>query len=80
MGPVLKTTTTGVCAHKPPCPSPSAPDHGAARVRTHVPDHGYVLLCNGVLRMEDTGEVLPNGDAVEPHRLPLTLTCRPVAR
>ncbi|MEU0119078.1 DUF5999 family protein [Streptomyces bobili] len=26
------------------------------------------LLCNGVLLFEDTGEILPNGKIVAPHR------------
>ncbi|XMN04629.1 DUF5999 family protein [Streptomyces griseobrunneus] len=72
MGPLPKNTP-GVCAHKPPCPAATDSDHGAAKVRMHVPGQGYVVLCNGVLRMEDTGEVLPNGNAVEPHRIALTV-------
>jgi len=26
------------------------------------------LLCNGVLLFEDTGELLPNGEVIPPHR------------
>jgi hypothetical protein len=32
-------------------------------------DQGWVLLCNGVVLFEDTGELLPDGRAVPPHRL-----------
>lgn len=34
---------------------------------TH-PEQGWSLLCNGVVLFEDTGEVLPNGDVIGPHR------------
>ncbi|MFJ8762102.1 DUF5999 family protein [Streptomyces cyaneofuscatus] len=77
----LPKNTPRVCAHKPRCPAPTAPDHGAARVKAHLPDQGYALLCNGVVRMEDTGEVLPNGDVVAPHRIPLIAAgARPLTR
>jgi hypothetical protein len=32
------------------------------------PEQGWSLLCNGVLLFDDTGEVLPNGDVIAPHR------------
>ncbi|MCW2607984.1 MAG: hypothetical protein JWO60_2677, partial [Frankiales bacterium] len=48
--------------------SATAVDHDAARVlRTH-PEQGWSLLCNGVVLIEDTGEILPDGSTVAPHR------------
>jgi hypothetical protein len=34
------------------------------------PEQGWSLLCNGVVLFEDTGELLPDGRAVQPHRPP----------
>ncbi|MBB5966997.1 hypothetical protein FHS22_006299 [Planomonospora venezuelensis] len=32
------------------------------------PEQGWSLLCNGVVLFEDTGELLPDGGVIEPHR------------
>lgn len=32
------------------------------------PEQGWTLLCNGVIVFEDTGELLPDGAVVPPHR------------
>ena len=32
------------------------------------PEQGWSLLCNGVLVFEDTGELLPDGRVIAPHR------------
>ncbi|MFJ9551086.1 DUF5999 family protein [Streptomyces erythrochromogenes] len=56
------------CQHQPPCPTSDAPDREAARAVAHHPEQGWSLLCNGVLLFEDTGELLPDGRIVEPHR------------
>ncbi|GES30252.1 hypothetical protein GCM10012285_44730 [Streptomyces kronopolitis] len=34
----------------------------------HHPEQGWSLLCNGVLLFEDTGELLPDGQVIAPHR------------
>ena len=34
------------------------------------PEQGWSLLCNGVIMFEDTGEILPDGSCVSPHRGP----------
>jgi len=34
----------------------------------HHPEQGWSLLCNGVLLFEDTGELLPDGRIIDPHR------------
>lgn len=57
-----------MCQHQPSCPSAGASDREAAQVSTRHPDQGWTLLCNGVLIFEDTGELLPNGQIIAPHR------------
>ncbi|CAM5698567.1 putative protein OS=Streptomyces microflavus OX=1919 GN=Smic_83380 PE=4 SV=1 [Streptomyces microflavus] len=32
------------------------------------PEQGWSLLCNAVLLFEDTGELLPDGQVIDPHR------------
>lgn len=70
-----RQTTTGrraptwaPCAHQPRCPSADAVDRCAARVVVAYPEQGWSLLCNGVISFEDTGMLLPDGRAIEPHR------------
>ena len=65
-----------MCQHSPACPSASAADHDAARVLSTHPEQGWSLLCNGVVVFEDTGEILPDGSTVAPHR-PLPRGRRP---
>ncbi|MGW7007299.1 DUF5999 family protein [Streptomyces sp. NPDC054933] len=57
-----------MCNHVPPCPRAEAPDHDAAHPVAYYPEQGWSLLCNGVLLFEDTGELLPNGQVIAPHR------------
>jgi hypothetical protein len=45
-------------------------DHEAARVVSSHPEQGWSLLCNGVVLFDDTGEILPDGRVVAPHRAP----------
>ena len=59
-----------MCEHQPLCPPADAFDHDAARVISCHPEQGWSLLCNGVIVFEDTGELLPDGTCVEPHRGP----------
>lgn len=56
------------CPHMPACPSYSAPDHDAARVIADHHDQGFVLLCNGVVVFDDTGELAPDRHTTDPHR------------
>jgi len=56
------------CPHQPPCPGASAQNREAAHVRAAHPEQGWSLLCNGVIVFEDTGELLPDGRAIAPHR------------
>jgi hypothetical protein len=57
-----------MCPHTPPCPAPSAPDREAAHTIASHPEQGWSLLCNGVVIFEDTGELLPGGAFIAPHR------------
>jgi len=57
-----------MCPHSPPCPAPSAPDREAAHTVVSHPEQGWSLLCNGVVIFEDTGELLPDGACIAPHR------------
>ena len=69
------TATTGItrlpeslCTHTPKCPSADSTDREAAYVVAAHPEQGWSLLCNGVLVFEDTGELLPDGRVIAPHR------------
>ena len=57
-----------MCPHAPPCPAPSAPDREAAHTIVSHPEQGWSLLCNGVVTFDDTGELLPGGAFIAPHR------------
>ena len=64
------------CRHEPACPSAAGVDRDAAHVVAAHPEQGWSLLCNGVIVFEDTGELLPDGHAIAPHRpTDLTGTC-----
>jgi hypothetical protein len=57
-----------MCPHIPRCPESTAPDREAAHTIASHPEQGWSLLCNGVVIFEDTGELLPNGATIAPHR------------
>ncbi|MFE1198481.1 DUF5999 family protein [Streptomyces olivaceoviridis] len=57
-----------MCTHTPTCPTADSADREAAIVVAHHPEQGWSLLCNGVLVFDDTGELLPDGSVVAPHR------------
>jgi hypothetical protein len=48
------------CPHTPACPSAFASDREAARVVVDHTEQDWVLLCNGVVRI-DEWELLPDG-------------------
>jgi len=66
-----------MCSHSPVCPPAEAPDHERARVLASFPEQGWSLLCNGVIVFDDTGELLPDGSSVAPHRGPAPHVVRP---
>jgi hypothetical protein len=57
-----------MCSHEPPCPSSRDVDREAARTVASHPEQGWSLLCNGVVLFDDTGELLPDGSVIAPHR------------
>jgi len=57
-----------MCSHVPVCPPADRLDREAARVVASHPEQGWSLLCNGVVLFEDTGELLPDGSVIAPHR------------
>ena len=57
-----------MCSHQPTCPSADAPDREAAHTVANYPEQGWSLLCNGVVLFDDTGELLPDGSVIAPHR------------
>jgi hypothetical protein len=57
-----------VCEHLPCCPEAHAPDRDAASILVAHPEQGWTLLCNGIVLFDDTGELLPDGRAIAPHR------------
>ncbi|MBV7674210.1 hypothetical protein STHAL_32700 [Streptomyces halstedii] len=65
----ITTPTSGSpCGHQPPCPEAQDKNRDAARLAAHDPEQGWGLHCNGVLLFEDTGELLPDGQIIAPHR------------
>ena len=65
-----------MCPHRPPCPPADRPDRAAAHTVAFHPEQGWSLLCNGIVVFEDTGELLPDGEPIAPHR-PTDLICQP---
>ena len=57
-----------MCRHLPSCPSADAADRDAAVAVARHPEQGWNLLCNGVVVFDDTGELLPDGSVIAPHR------------
>ncbi|MGP2442926.1 DUF5999 family protein [Streptomyces sp. JW3] len=56
-----------MCSHRSSCPGPDTlPVHVVA---AH-PEQGWNLLCDGTIVFDDTGELLLDGRAVDPHRVP----------
>ncbi|WSQ07320.1 DUF5999 family protein [Streptomyces sp. NBC_01231] len=61
-----------MCSHQPACPAADRPDHQVAVTVSAHPEQGWSLLCNGTIVFDDTGELLPDGRAVGPRRVPDT--------
>jgi hypothetical protein len=56
------------CRHQPACPPSDAADRYRAHVVASHPEQGWSLLCNGIVSFDDTGELLPDGRTIAPHR------------
>ncbi|MER6677040.1 DUF5999 family protein [Streptomyces sp. NPDC000983] len=52
-------------AHRSSC---SLPGTHAPRVVAAHPEQGWSLLCDGTIVFDDSGELLPDGRVVTPHR------------
>lgn len=59
------------CLHEPACPDAGSSDAEAARIVASHPEQGWHLLCNSLVVFDDTGELRPDGQVVDPHRLEL---------
>lgn len=57
-----------MCPHLPACPDAQSSDREAARTIASHPEQGWSLLCNGIVLFDDTGELLPDGHVIAPHR------------
>ncbi|MFE1442955.1 DUF5999 family protein [Streptomyces sp. NPDC058739] len=62
-----------MCTHALACPTADSPDREAARTIASHPEQGWSLLCNGVLVFDDTGDLLPDGQIIAPHRAVVAL-------
>jgi hypothetical protein len=69
--PVTAQHDSTCCPHEPHCPAPDDLDREAARTVASHPEQGWSLLCNGIVVFDDTGELLPDGRVIAPHR-PIT--------
>lgn len=63
-----RKTPSTMCTHQPTCPAADCSDREAARTVARHPEQGWSLLCNGVVLFDDTGELLPDGQIIAPHR------------
>jgi hypothetical protein len=61
---------SGHCGHRPSCPpvTSTGTDSQAVHIVASHPEQGWTLLCNGVVHFDDTGELLPDGRVIAPHR------------
>ena len=57
-----------MCSHRSSCASS---DSGTPHVVAAHPEQGWNLLCTGAIVFDDTGELLPDGRIVAPHREPI---------
>ena len=57
-----------MCHHTSQCPDAASDARDLAAVVSSHPEQGWSLLCNGVVVFEDTGELLPDGNCIAPHR------------
>ncbi|MFP8959315.1 DUF5999 family protein [Streptomyces nanhaiensis] len=52
----------------PPRPRACSAERGASHLVAHFPQQGWALRSDGAVLFEDTGELLPDGRVVPPHR------------
>lgn len=56
-----------MCLHNPGCPAGDSREACSAHVIAPHHEQGWCLLCNGVIVFDDSGAILPDGSAIEPH-------------
>ena len=56
-----------MCSYQPSCLSS---DSRTTHVVAAHPEQGWSLLCDGAIVFDDSGELLPDGRVVAPHRVP----------
>jgi hypothetical protein len=56
-----------MCSHRT---SGASSDSNTPHIVAAHPEQGWNLLCNGAIVFDDTGELLPDGQVVAPHRVP----------
>jgi uncharacterized protein DUF5999 len=56
-----------MCSHRTSCPSA---DNNTGHIVAAHPEQGWSLLCDGAIVFDDSGELLPDGRVVAPHRVP----------
>jgi hypothetical protein len=61
-----------MCVHSPDCPTADTREACTAHVVAPHHEQGWCLLCNGVIRFDDGGAILPDGSALAPGRHALT--------
>jgi hypothetical protein len=67
--PQSQTHRRALCPHQPRVLQLTAPAVTRPTPSPSTPGKGWGLLCNGVILFDDTGELLPDGRAVPPHRM-----------
>ncbi|WP_328493381.1 DUF5999 family protein [Streptomyces sp. NBC_00414] len=63
-----------MCSHQASCPSAEhsgRSNHSDAHIVSAHPEQGWYLLCDGTIVFDDTGALLPDGQVVGPHRVPV---------
>ncbi|OQR62979.1 hypothetical protein B6E66_16450 [Streptomyces maremycinicus] len=58
-----------MCSHRLPRASADARPVGLAHIVAAHPEQGWYLMCDGTIVFDDSGELLPDGRAVDPHRV-----------
>ncbi|WP_210584148.1 DUF5999 family protein [Streptomyces sp. GESEQ-35] len=57
-----------MCSHQT---SYSSADSNTSHIVAAHPEQGWSLLCDGAIVFDDSGELLPDGRVVAPHRVPV---------
>ncbi|MCX5275422.1 MULTISPECIES: DUF5999 family protein [Streptomyces] len=57
-----------MCQHNPRCPDADSPNRDQAQLVAQAVSQGWGRRCNGLLIFDDTGELLPDGQIIAPHR------------